>query len=325
MLWVWVVVVSLAAGGTGAAASTELVFYSTVPRDLSEALVKGYEAKYPDVKVSLWQAGVETVLEKMELETRGTGRPKADVVWIEEPAAMDRFAKRGLLEKYPPKDSEQIPAVYRDKEGYWTGNHVGHTMIFYNNRLVPKEQAPKSWKDMADPRFKNKLGLSNPKISGTGAALASAMVQLYGWKFWEDVAKNRPLLAPGTQAMVSTVIQGERLLAATQDYTIAAAIRKGQPIGFTFPEEGVFPFGAYVGIVKGTQGLEAARNFVDFFVSKDTAAIMHRLGMYHTRIDAPAPEGWPPIGQIKLLPFNWEEHERDKPAMKKRFSGLMGG
>ncbi len=322
-LWFAVLIGSLAASGTAVAASAELVFYSSVPRNLSDALVKGFEAKQPDIKVTMFQAGVETVLEKLELEIRGTSRPKADILWIQEPAAMDGFAKRGLLEPYVPKDADQVPAVYRDKDGHWTGTFVTHAILMYNTRAIPKDRAPKSWKEMADPRLKNKLVLANPRISGTGAAVASAMVQNYGWKFWEEVAKNRPMVAAGHPPMVSTIIAGERHLGPMLDYSIFEAVRKNQPIGFAFPEEGAIAVGAYAGIVKGTRALEAARKFADFFASKEAAAIIRPIGMYHTRIDAPPPEGWPPIAQVKLLPFNWEEHERNKGDMKKKFADLM--
>lgn len=315
---------SLGAGGAAAAATTELVFYSSVPRNLTDALVKGFEAKHPDVKVTMFQAGTEVVLEKIELEIRGTGRPKADVVWIQERAAMERLTKRGLLEQYVPKDAGQIPAVYRDKEGHWAATFVTHAILMYNTRAIPKDKAPKGWKDMEDPQYKNKLVFADPRISGTGAAVVSAMVQNYGWKVWEEVAKNRPMIAAGHPAMVSTIISGERYLGPMLDYSIFAAVRKGEPIGFVFPEEGAIAVGAYISIVKGTAALEATRKFVDFFASKDAAAIIHPLGMYHTRADAPPPEGWPPIGQIKLLPFNWEEHERNKGEMKKKFADLMG-
>jgi iron(III) transport system substrate-binding protein len=317
-----IVVGALGANGAAAAAG-EIVFYSSVPRNLSDALVKGFEAKLPDIKVTMSQAGVETLLEKLELEIRATGRPKADVLWIQEPAAMDGFARRGLLEAYAPKDAEQIPAGYRDKEGHWAGTFVTHAILMYSTRAVPKDKAPRSWKDMADPRFKGKLVLANPRISGTGAAVVSAMLQHHGWKFWEEVARNRPLIAAGHPAMVSTIIAGERHLGPMLDYSIFEAARKGQPIGFAFPEEGAIAVGAYVGIVKGTKALDAARRFADFFASKDAAALIRPLGMYHTRVDAAAPEGWPPIAEVKLLPFNWAEHEKNKPEMKKRFADLM--
>src|SRR5260370_24241829 len=75
----------------GIAQAAELLFYSSVPRNLSESLVKAFEAKNPNVAVKIFQTGTETVLEKIELEIKGKGRPDAAVLWIQESAAMERL------------------------------------------------------------------------------------------------------------------------------------------------------------------------------------------------------------------------------------------
>lgn len=314
------VVLALTVAG---AAGQELLFYSSVPRNLSDPLIKGVQAKHPEIKVTMFQAGTEIVLEKMALEIRGTGRPKADVVWIQEPAAMGRFAKAGHLEKYVAREADRIPDPYRDKEGHFLGTFVTHAILMYNIRAVPKDKAPRAWKDLTDPRFKGKAVLADPRVSGTGAAVVTAMVQQYGWKFWEEMAKNQPQVAAGHPAMVSTIIAGERHVGPMLDYSIVAAAAKGQPIGFAFPEEGAIAIGAYVGIVKGTAALPAARKFVDFFASGEAAAIVGKLGMYHTRVDAAPPAGWPAIDKIKLIKFDWDGHEKGKAEMKKKFADLM--
>src|SRR2546423_4261202 len=168
----------------------ELQFYSSVPRNISEALVNGFTSKNQDVKVNLFQAGNEVVLEKMELEIRSTGRPAADVLWIQEPAALQRFGKRGLLEKYSPANASNIRESFRDPESFYTGTAVTFVVLMYNSRLVPKDAAPTAWSSLADAKYRNQIILANPRVSGTGAAVASALFQNYGWKYWEGVAKN---------------------------------------------------------------------------------------------------------------------------------------
>lgn len=311
------------AGSPGTAADQELVFYSTIPRNFSDALVKGFQAKNPEIKVDMFQASVEIVLAKLELEIRAHGRPKADVIWFQDPTAMERLSKGGQLERYVPRDASQILPVYRDPQGNWTGTLVTHALLMYNTQAIPREKAPKSWKDLADPRFKDKIILADPRISGVGATIVTVMLQRYGWRFWEDVAKNRPHIVPSHAAMVSLVIAGERHLGPMVDFSIFEPARKGSPITFTFPEEGAIAIGGYVGIIKGTSATEPARKFVDFFASKDAAATMRSLGMYSTRNDSGPPEGWPPIEQIKLLKVNWEEFARNLPEIKKRFTEIM--
>lgn len=312
------------AAGAGAAAAADLLFYSSVPRNLTEPLVRAFEAKNPGTKVTLFQAGTETLLEKMELEIQGKGKPEADFVWIQELAAMQRYAEKGLLVPYVPADADKIPEIYRDRTGHFFGTFVTHAVLMYNTRALNDQTAPKSWKGLLEARFRDKTTFADPRISGTGAAVASAAVQNFGWSYWEKISANRPLIAPGHPAMVSTIIAGERTVGPMLDYSIVAAMAKGQPIAFVFPQEGAVSVAAYSAIVKGAKALPDARKLADFFVSKDAANVLQGMGMYHSRIDAQPPKGWPAIAEIKVLPINWEEHKQKKDEIKKRFSELMG-
>ena len=153
--FVRIAVVFFAVFGISAAFAGELQFYSSVPRDMSEALVNGFTSKNPDVKVSLFQAGNEVVLEKLELEIRSTGRPSADVLWIQEPAALQHFGERGLLEKYSPANAPNIREAFKSPGGYYIGTAVTFVVLMYNSKLVPKDSAPVAWANLADARFRN--------------------------------------------------------------------------------------------------------------------------------------------------------------------------
>jgi iron(III) transport system substrate-binding protein len=320
------IVIMLCTAALGAAAvqaaAGELLFYSSVPRNLTEPINKAFEARHPGAKVTMFQAGTETLIEKIQLEIQGKGKPDADVIWAQELPAMQRYAKKGLLMKYVPVDADKIAPAYRDKGGFFHGTFITHAVLMYNSNALNDATAPKSWQDLTASRFDNKLTFANPRISGTGAAVASAMVQNFGWQYWEKVAKNRPMIAAGHPAMVSTIIAGERTVGPMLDYSIVAAVEKKQPIRFVFPKEGAIAVAAYVAIVNGTKSPEDARKFVDFFVSKDAAAILQKNGMYHARTDAEPPKGWPAIAEIKTLPLDWDRHGKELDSTKKKFAEL---
>lgn len=312
-----------AIGAFGPAGAAELLFYSSVPRNLTEPLNKAFQERNPGVKVTMFQAGTETLLEKMELEIQGKGKPEADVVWIQEVTAMQRYAQKGLLVPHVPPEADKIPQMYRDKNGHFYGTFVTHAVFMYNTKALNDETAPKSWTSLLESRFRDKTVFADPRISGTGSAVATAIVQNFGWNYWEKMAANRPMIAAGHPAMVSTIIAGERTAGPMLDYSIVAAIAKGQPIAFVFPREGAISVAAYVGIIKGTKALVDAQRFVNFFVSKDAANILQSMGMYHSRVDAQPPKGWPPISDIKILPINWDEHKEKKDEIKKKFGDLL--
>jgi iron(III) transport system substrate-binding protein len=307
----------------GPARAGELLFYSSVPRNLSDVLVKGFEQDNPGTTVKMFQAGTETLLEKIELEIQGRGKPEADVVWIQEQSAMERLVERDHLLAHLPEGHEAIDAVYKDKGGRWIGTFVTHAIFMYGTKTLNETTAPKSWQDLIQPKFRNKLTFANPRVSGTGSAVASALVQNFGWPYLEKLALNKPQIAAGHPPMVSTVIAGERSVGPMLDYSIFEAMAKGQPMGFVFPAEGAVAVPAYAAIVQGTKNQEAARKFVDFFASRKAASLLRERGMYHTRNDAQPPDNWPEIGKVKIIAFDWQRHRTEKDAIKDRFADLM--
>lgn len=215
--------------------ASELLFYSSVPRNLSESLVKAFEAKNPGVDVKIFQTGTETLLEKVELEIKGKGSPDADVVWIQEKAAMERFAERGLLAQYQPAGHEAIDSRYQDPGGRWIGTFVTHVVFMYNVRAFKNQPPPHSWQELTEARFRNKLIFANPRVSGTGSAVVSTLVQNFGWSYMQKIAANKPQIASGHPAMVSTVVIGERTVGPMQDVSVYEAMAKKQPRGIHLP------------------------------------------------------------------------------------------
>jgi iron(III) transport system substrate-binding protein len=305
------------------AAAAELLFYSGIPRNLTEPLLKAFQAKHPGTRVTMFQSGSEALVDKIELEIKGKGKPEADVVWIQDETTMARYSAMGLFEKYAVKDAAMIPQLYRDPRGSYYGTFVTPIVLLYNSKLVSGAARPASWTDLGDARFAGKLTLADPGVSGTGAAVASAMVQNFGWGFWEKVAQGKPLIVSGHNAMVSAIIAGERTLAPMPSHLVIPPMARSQPVDFVVPKEGALSVGCYTAIVKGTKALADARLLVDFFASKEAADIMHRNNMYHSRTDALPPKGWPKITEIKVLPMDWEKHGKEKDAVKQKFGELM--
>jgi iron(III) transport system substrate-binding protein len=307
---------------TGASAA-ELLFYSSVPRNLSESLVRAFETQNPNITVKIFQTGTETLLEKVELEIKGKGRPEADVLWIQEKAAMERLAERGLLERYLPAGHEAIDEQYKDVEGRWIGTFVAHVILMYNLRSFKGQKPPSSWGELADPRFRNKLTFANPRVSGTGSAVVSTLVQNLGWAYIEKLAANKPQIASGHPAMVSTIVIGERPVGPMEDFSVFEAMAKKQPVSFVFPSEGTVAVPAFAAIAAHTGKMDEAKKFIDFFASKDAAELLRSQGMYHTRKDARPPQGWPEIASIKTMKFDWVKHNAEKQSIKDRFADLV--
>src|SRR6476661_1015755 len=90
--------------------------------------------------------------------------PKADIVLGLAASSLLLFKKAGLLEAYQPKGADALKPAFRSSDGSWTGQDAFLGVICYNTVEGQKAGAtlPKSWKDLTDPKFKDKLVMPHP-------------------------------------------------------------------------------------------------------------------------------------------------------------------
>jgi iron(III) transport system substrate-binding protein len=142
--------------------SPEVVVYTSEDQVFSEPILKEFE-KSSGIKV---RAVYDTE------ETKSTGvalrivaerdHPQADVFWANEPLRPVMLRQQTLLAPYRSPNADDIPARYRDPQGYWTRFAARARVIIYNTNLVKPEEAPASVMDLVNPRWKGKAGLANP-------------------------------------------------------------------------------------------------------------------------------------------------------------------
>ena len=68
---------------------------------------------------------------------------------------------------------------------------IGH-MLIYNSSKVKPEDAPRTWTDLLDPKWKNQVATGHPAFSGCTGVWVVALRKLYGWSYFEKLAKNNP-------------------------------------------------------------------------------------------------------------------------------------
>ena len=61
-------------------------------------------------------------------------------------------------------------------------------VIVYNTRAVQAEDAPKSFKELLDPKWKGRLVHSDPNYSGSTTMGVNILSNMYGWEFYRKLA-----------------------------------------------------------------------------------------------------------------------------------------
>lgn len=152
---------------------TVLTVYSPHGPELLKYLEDGFEKAHPNIDVQWVDMGSQEVLDRIRAEA---ANPQADV-WFGAPAeAFDRAAKEGLLAPYIPTWSNAIAVEGRDAQDMWYGTYLTPEVIAYNTEAVKREDAPKDWDEVLDPKWKGKVLIRDPIASGTMRAIFGAIV-----------------------------------------------------------------------------------------------------------------------------------------------------
>ena len=306
-----------------AKAEGSVVFYTSNRTTIAEKHAKGFEKKY-GIKVQIFRSGSEKVIAKLEAEAQA-GRIQADVLNVSDPGYFFAAQARGLLLPYLSRYAATIPDAFRDKDGHWMAARLTAMTIAYNTKLVPADQAPKRWADLTDPRWAGKLTIASPAYGGTSLNWAAGILKLYGWKFFEDLARNKPLLTEGHLPGMQLVASGERPVAAEMnDYDARAGLAKGQPIGIVLPEDGTFVIPTPVAILKATSRPNAAKLFVDYMLSDETQLVFVEDQTYSARADVRPPQGAVPLRDLKVVAIDWAAVEKQSEEIKTKFVAIVG-
>jgi iron(III) transport system substrate-binding protein len=317
--------VGAAAPGTALAEPAgTITVYTSQPNDQMQKVVEAFSKDFPKVKVELFRSGTTEVMSKLAAEF-AAGQSPADVVLIADAVAMTMLKNDGRLAAYPQAPANGVPAALIDPDRSFYGTKLITTGIAYNTNLV--KTPPRSWKDLLDPKAAAMTIMPSPLYSGAAVIHVGTMVQQpdFGWSYFETLAKNGAVAAQGNGAVIEAVARGEKAYGIIVEFMAFTARRKGSPVDFAFPVEGVTAISQPVAILKSSRNPEAAKAFVDWQLSRAAQEQSVGQGYFPIFAGMTPPPGYPAVDSLKILPTDAGALLRDDEATKKRFADLFGG
>lgn len=303
----------------------EVVWYAGLELGLVESIVAGFEAK-TGITVDAIRLGGEEVVTRV-IQESDAGIALADVIYTGNEGNFIDFKERGLLAQYESSEHEHFDGQYVDEDGYYYVPYANRFWMAYNTDLVSEEEAPRSYADLADPRWKDALTISHAGFS-VGAAIVPffwSETEGLGLDHMTEVAANNPLITQSLHDGVAAVISGEReVIAIVNDagyYTAA----EGNPIAAVFPEEGVPTAGGGVAVAEDAPHPNAARELLDYIMSQEGQQIMADKFRTVFRDDVTYPEGYaPPSAEQNLFNVDPEAFSEMHEEIKARFETEFG-
>jgi iron(III) transport system substrate-binding protein len=192
-----------------------VVVYGSVPPQAMADFHKGFESKY-GIKVDYWRADSTKVSERALSEWRA-GKPGFDVV--EGNRGVQLIMKQeGLFSKFIPPSSEKFPAQMKEKDGLITPWRVLPISILYNTDMVKPADLPKSFDDLLQPKWSNKIVMPDPTRHTTTAQFLWNLEKFKKDK-WLDLvrglAKQKPILVDSLAPVTTAIIKGEGAVGIT--------------------------------------------------------------------------------------------------------------
>jgi len=280
------------------------VYTSATVADMA-ILTAAFEKKH-GIKVNVWRASSEGIIQRGVSEMRG-GRNEADIFETNGPDMESLHREKVLQEAASPHFADLVPgAVAPHRE--WVGARINIYVMTYNTKLVRKEDLPKSFEDLAHPRWKGKLGIeaSDPAWF---AMVVNELGEAKGLKIFRDiVAANGISVRKGHTLLTNLVVAGEVPLALTTYHYRAEQIRKaGAPVDWFILPPAIARFQG-MGLARRAPHPHAAMLFYDFMLTDAQELLARReFTVTSRKIDSPAQKL-----NLKFVDPKWVLDESEK-------------
>ena len=256
----------------GARKEGTLTFYTTIAEKDLPAIVGPFEKKY-GVKVNVWRAGTDKVLQRTVTETRAK-RYEVDAVHFGSPE-MEALAREKILAPVasPVHKDLQSGSVPAHRE--WAATILSVWVQAYNTQAVKKADLPKTYQDLLDPKWKGKLGIESKNDDWFATVVQLMGGEKQGLEYFRKlVATNGISPRHGHTLLTNMVVSGEVPLALTvYNYMPEQAKKKGAPIDWFAIEPAVARSNA-VGVARNAPHPNAALLFYEYLLGPDGQAAM---------------------------------------------------
>jgi iron(III) transport system substrate-binding protein len=263
----------------------KLVLYSSMNLDDAKVVLPEFEKTFPGVKVEHIRAQGEDLMQRIITETKG-GKVLADV-FDTNAAQVAQVVQEGILDSYAIPAAADLPASFKDPQNRWTTERVTTVILGFNSSQVKPEEAPKTWDDLADPKWKGKIIME----VGDQEMLITLLKQKYtneeqGIEVFKKIAANQPQAFSGHTQQSELLAAGQGAVCmACYGHHIIALQQKGAPVDFT-KTEGVL-YSLVFGLVKSAPNPNAGKLYLNWTMSPDGQKVLGAAGRAPARSEVP--------------------------------------
>jgi iron(III) transport system substrate-binding protein len=303
----------------------KVVFYTAMDVEVAAKLGTAFEAKYPGISAQVERSGAERIFQRVEQEYSANIHA-VDAIDSSDVSHLLYWKREGLLAQYQPEDVARWPAGAHDADGYYAANRATLSVVGYNTKLVKPEEAPKSYADLLDPKWKGKIVKAHPGYSGNIMTATFELSHALGWDYLKKLGQQQIMQVQSSTEPPKKLALGERpLMFDGNEYNALLVKRRGAPVEIVYPSEGTPLVSGSAGVMKDAPHPNAGRLFISYLFSREGQQLLIDMGelrSFHPDIKEPADRV--PLSKIKVLTADPAEQEKAIEEIKRRYAEYFG-
>jgi iron(III) transport system substrate-binding protein len=293
------------------ACAGEVVLYSSNTVDAINAVTEDFQKKYPDIKITAVRGSTGAMMQRIKAEA---GAPKADIFWSGGFSLLRLYGEYFL--PYQSTEYAKLAPGYRDAGNLWAGTNAHVMVIMVNKRALKGDPMPKTWSDLAHPRWKDRLVVSDPEKTSSSLATLWGIEQSLGKEPLKGIAKNATITSTASQVF-DGVAKGEFAVGMTMEYAAQEYVAGGnKDVEVVYPSEGTFVAPEGMALVKGGPNPGDAKKFYDYLASRQAQEMLAKKFFRRPiREDVDTTKmGLPAVGTFKLTQTDDQKLSAGQPA-----------
>jgi iron(III) transport system substrate-binding protein len=289
----------------GSLAGQTITLYSGQHEQTTSLLVKAFE-KRTGVKVKV-RSDDEADLGNQILQ-EGSGSP-ADAFYTENTPVLEHLRKEGVLAPVNAATLAAIPARFSSAQGAWVGVSARVSVLVYNTGKISPGELPSSILELAQPKWKGKLGVAPSETDFQ--PLVTAIAKLHGTaaaEKWLTAIKANSKIYPDNETVVAQVNNGESAIGLINHYywyRLRAEVGKSglhSALHYYAPQDAGYLLNVSgAAVLKASSHQAAAQAFLEFLVSREGQEVIAHSHSYEypLRPGVPASAQLPPFATLQ--------------------------
>jgi iron(III) transport system substrate-binding protein len=290
--------------------------YTSLYKDSVTDLKSRLEKDFPNIDVQFYQAGSEEVAAKIQAESL-SGKIQADIIIASDRFWYEDMAAKGIFLAYKPIGSEKVDPALRDPKGFFTTVSLPIMVMAYNSDAVAEKDAPKSFSELREAKWKDKVSSGSPLASGTNFTTVAFLAKKYGWGYYGELRKNNLIAEGGNSGVIRRLQSKERPVGIVLLENLLRLTESDPRIKMVIPSDGPVIQINGLSIVKKEGNQEATKKVADWMFGKSGQESMVRFFMYATVPGYSPPKGAPELVELLKTAQPWST-EFILDTMKKR-------